>query len=533
MSTLEKSGAIEKSRVVAAPDPLARALASPWLGAGLAVAAIAAQLAGHIDCDVSWFLTFAEKIVDGATPYVDVTDPNPPAAFLSLIPAVLLARALHVAPEASVAALVVVFAAGAIGLAAHLLRLGGARSRRSSLQLFNALVFLLLFAPALVFAEREHIAVLAMSPLLTALAIEQRRRPGPARAARLVAGLGGGLAIALKPHFALAIALPALALAWRERRASALWREELVAAALATGTYAVAVVLLFPAYVERALPLAFEVYAPARDGLAHLLIFSLAPAYLALLAGFFVAARGALDRATLVFLCASIGCFAAFLVQGKGWINHAYPALALILLAWTLLALGSHIRTPRRAALIKFLFVPALVGAPVCFALADLLADAEEHPGLTEAVASVAPPHPRVATIARQLDFGHPLVRRLEGEWIGRQNALWVSALVRRLLPSADLERQARLEAWRHADLADFAEDLRRGRPDIVVVEDETTRRFVLARPETAAALDGYRLAARAGEIEIWRRADQSVSPSSENDSIMAEQSNSEAKRRP
>ncbi|MBY6240741.1 hypothetical protein [Methylosinus sp. Sm6] len=505
MTALEKSGTVERSGS-AAPDPLERALGSPWLGAGLAVAAIAAQLAGHIDCDVSWFLTFAEKTVDGATPYIDVTDPNPPASFLSLVPAVLLARALHVAPEASVAALVFVFAAGVIGLAFHLLRLGAVRSRRSSLLLLNVIVFLLLFAPALVFAEREHIALLASLPLLAALAIEQRR-PAPSRAARLVAGLGGGLAIALKPHFALAIALPALASAWRERRLRALWREELVAAALAAGAYAVAVVLLFPAYVERALPLALEVYGPARDGLAHLMIFSLAPAYLALLAGLLFASRGGLDRATLVFLCASIGYFVAFLVQGKGWINHAYPALALILAAFALLALRRHAPGAAPSTLTKFLFVPALVAAPACFGLAELLADAEEHPGLTEAVASVSPPHPRVATIARQLDFGHPLVRRLEGQWIGRQNALWVTALVGRLLPSADPERQARLESRRRTDLSDFAEDLRRGRPDIVVVEDEATRRFALARPETAAALDGYRLAARAGEIEIWRRA--------------------------
>ncbi|ATQ68392.1 MULTISPECIES: hypothetical protein [Methylosinus] len=530
MNTLEKGRTIVRSGP-AAPDPLARALGSPWLGAGLAVAAIAAQLAGHIDCDVSWFLTFAEKFVDGATPYVDVTDPNPPASFLSLVPAVLLARALHVAPEACVATMALVFAAGTIWLAFRLLRLGAARSRRASMLLLNALVFLLIFAPALAFAEREHIAVLAMLPLLAALSVEQRR-PAPARAARILAGLGGGLAIALKPHFALAIALPALAIAWRERRVSALWRDELIAAALGAAAYAIAVVLLFPAYVERALPLALEVYGPSRDGLAHLLTHSLAPAYLALLAGFLVAARGALDRATLVFLLASIGGFAAFLIQGKGWINHAYPALALILIAWTLLA-GGRERTPRRAALVKFLLVPALVGAPFCFGLADVIADAEEHPGLMEAAASAAPPHPRVATIARQLDFGHPLVRRLEGEWIGRQNALWVTALVGRLLPSATPERQARLEAWRHADLSDFAEDVRAGRPDIVVVEDEATRRFVLGRPETAATLDGYRLAERTGDIEIWRRAEQTVSPQSENASIMTAQSRSEEERRP
>jgi hypothetical protein len=514
MSLLEKS-AIERAalpRRAAAPDALAPVLASPFLGAALAVAALAQQLAGHLDCDVSWFLTFAEKIVDGATPYVDVTDPNPPASFLTLVPAVLLARALQLAPETMVAALVLTFAAGSIAFSFYLLRHGAARSRRAWMLLLNAAIFLLLVAPAIVFAEREHIALLALLPLLAALAVEERRARAP-RAARRLAGLGGGIAVALKPHFALAILLPALAIAWRERSLRPLWRDELIVAALAAAFYALLVFLCFPAYIAEALPLALEVYAPARDDLVHLLTHSLAPAYAALLAGFLVAARGVvLGRATLVALIASIGFFATFLIQGKGWINHAFPALALILLAFTLLALRD--RTARTGppaaatpALIKFLFLPALVAAPACFGLFDLLSDREEHPGLLEAATTVAPPHPRVATIASQLDFGHPLVRRLEGEWMGRQNALWVTALVGRLLPSAGPERRARLEARRHADLEALAHDLRDGRPDIIVVEDGATRKFVLDRPETAGALDSYRLAARAGEIEIWRRS--------------------------
>jgi hypothetical protein len=514
-SPIEKDGAIERPALPrrAAPDALARALASPFLGAALAVAALAQQLAGHLDCDVSWFLTFAEKFVDGATAYVDVTDPNPPAAFLTLVPAVVLARALTIAPETAVLALVFLFTAGSIAFSFSLLRNGAARSRRAWMLLLNAAIFLLLLAPAIVFAEREHLALLALLPLLAALAAEERRSRAP-RAARRLAGLGGGLAVALKPHFALAIALPALAIAWRERSLRALWRDELVVAALAAALYALLVALFFPDYVARALPLALEIYAPARDDLAHLLTHSLAPAYGALLAGFLVAAHGVvLGRATLVALAASIGFFATFLIQGKGWINHAYPAIALMLLAFTLLALRD--RTARTGppaaatpALIKFLFLPAFVAAPACFGLIDLLSDREEHPGLLEAATTGAPPHPRVATIASQLDFGHPLVRELDGEWVGRQNALWVTALVGRLLPSAGPERRARLEAFRHADLEALAEDLREGRPDIVVVEDEATRKFVAGRPETAGALESYRLAERAGEIEIWRRSE-------------------------
>src|SRR5512139_3562169 len=108
---------------------LAAILASPWITLLLVGVAIAQQLAGHIDCDVSWFITFAEKVVDGAVPYVDVTDPNPPAAFLSLIPAVTLARALGVAVEPVVASLVFIAAFLSIGVCALIFRAGARRSR--------------------------------------------------------------------------------------------------------------------------------------------------------------------------------------------------------------------------------------------------------------------------------------------------------------------------------------------------------------------------------------------------------------------
>ncbi|WP_159728150.1 hypothetical protein [Methylosinus sp. Ce-a6] len=491
------------------PDGLAQALSSPRLCAALILLAVAQQLLGHIDCDVSWFLTFAEKVLDGRVAYVEVSDPNPPAAFLSLMPAVWLARALALAPEAVVAALVFAFAAGSVGFSYYLLRSGAARSRRDWMLLLEAAIFLLLVAPEIVFAEREHIALLALLPLLATLAAGEGRRPPP-RWARIIAGLGGGAAVALKPHFALAIALPALAIAWRERSMRVLWRDALVAAALAAVGVTGATLLAFPAYVTQALPLALEVYGAARDDLAHFLGHSLALAYAALFAGFLLAARGVvLGRATLVALLSSLGFFAAFLIQGKGWMNHAYPALVLLLLAWTFLALND--RAPpmgAKHALIKFLFLPALLAAPAYFGVVEQLSDREEHEGLLDAVARVAPPHPRVATIASQLDFGHPLVRRLGGEWVGRQNALWTTAAVGKLLDRAVPRQRARLEARRSADLAALADDIREGRPDIIVAEDRATREWVLKRPEMAGALDSYRLAKHVGDIEIWRRAE-------------------------
>lgn len=511
------------------PPRLAAILASPWITLALVGAAIAQQIAGHIDCDVSWFITFAEKIVDGAVPYVDVTDPNPPAAFLALVPAVALARALGVAVEPVVAGFVFFGAFLSIALSAAIFRAGARRSRADWRLLLNAAVFLLLVAPEIVFAEREHIALLALAPLLATLAASaEGGRVATWR--RVLAGVGAGIAVCFKPFFVLAIVLPALALAWRERSLRLLFTTEMAVAAALCLLYVAGVLAVFPAYAQYALPVIAEVYQPAREGWFRLAAMTVAPFNIAaLLALAVAAARGfahppaapgfVAPAAARVCALASAGFLASFFIQGKGWANHAYPGLALALLAWCFFALDRHprARAAREGRLFKFVFLPIFIAAPAMFGAASQLADAEEHPGLRAELARVAPAHPRLIAMARELDYGHPVTRQLGGTWVGRPNALWTASFAAHLLGRAtvgeatvgeapDEASRARLEAYRRRDLAGFAADVRAGRPDAIIVEDRATREWVAAQPEASGVLDGYARSGQAGEIEIWTR---------------------------
>jgi len=498
---------------------LASSLASFWTTLALVLLAMAQQIAGHLDCDVSWFITFAEKFVDGAVPYVDVTDPNPPAAFLALAPAVALARSLNVAAEAVVAGLVFFFACASFIISALIFRSGAPRSREDWGLLLNAAVFLLLVAPETVFAEREHIALLALVPMLATFAASAEG--GRVRLElRLVAGAGAGVAVCFKPFFALAIVLPALALAARERSPRLLLTADVATAVCVCLAYGAATLLFFPAYAQYALPVIADVYQPARDSLANLALLTLAPFNIALLTALaFASARGFVTPpvapgfvapvAARACGYASLGFLAGFFLQGKGWINHAYPGIALALLAWCFFALDKHPRAQavREGGLLKFVFLPAFVAAPMLFGAAKVLTDAEEHPGLRAEIGRVAPAHPRVIAMARQLDYGHPVTRQLDGAWIGRPNALWTASLAAYLLRDAkDPAWRARLEEYRRRDLAGFMEDVRNGRPDVIVVEDKDTREWVARQPETARVLDGYTRSGQADEIEIWTR---------------------------
>jgi hypothetical protein len=181
--------------------------------------------------------------------------------------------------------------------------------------------------------------------------------------------------------------------------------------------------------------------------------------------------------------------------------------VALILFAWTAFVLENRRHPIADSRLVKFLFIPALVAAPILHAGVTQWSNEEEHAGLREAIARVAPAHPRMIALARQLDFGHPVTRELNGTWVGRQNALWTSSFVIQLLPQAtDPAYRERLLAYRRNDLSTFAQDVERGRPDVIVVESAGTREWALKQPETATVLDSYARAGEAGEIEIWLR---------------------------
>ena len=86
------------SRPTAPDNRLFNALA--WLAAlALAVAGRHIALA---NTDVSWLLTLDEKWLDGARPYVDIVETNPPMSLYLYMPVVLLGRWTSIAPDRAV-----------------------------------------------------------------------------------------------------------------------------------------------------------------------------------------------------------------------------------------------------------------------------------------------------------------------------------------------------------------------------------------------------------------------------------------------
>ena len=491
-------------------------LAAGWpLGGALFGASVLLQALGRAVCDVSWLLTVAERALNGERLYVDVIESNPPPAVFFHAPAVFAARWFGGGLEAFAHAFVFAFAFGALALGARMLAHGGASALQAGLAR-NAALFCFVLAPGFSFAQREHLALLALAPFLCALSLRALGRD-PGAACALCAGALASLAPAFKPHFALALALPLAGCLWPHARAAgaaqALRAFAPELAGLCAGACALALACLpFLADYLALAPALTDAYAPVRLPFAQLVAqgaFVLSALVLAAL--FALGGAQARHPAALAPALAALGFQLAYLAQGKGWVNHATPGLALALFA--ALAFGLRaLRFPRVARLRAFaLFVlaPAALAAPVSLGLSLKLTGFAPHADAAAALAAVAPAHPRLIALSPNFDVGHSLAREAQGAWIGGPGALWLMWFSHeRLQHARDEALRARLAAHVAADAARFAADMARGRPDAVLVERGPWREVYLAHPVIARAMADYAPAAQTAQgVEIWTRA--------------------------
>ncbi|MGI4731457.1 MAG: hypothetical protein ACRYFW_06895 [Janthinobacterium lividum] len=485
--------------VTALPVRPRSAARSAWWGlAGvLVLASIVQQAWLGLDCDVSWLLTVGERWLGGARLYRDVVEVNPPASVLLYSPAIVIGRATGIGADGATVALASMLAMVVVAVTGRALMRDGVLARQQGPVMAVAAAFVFGVLPAACFAQREHVAVLLALP---ALAVIARRACGMpvARRAALVAGAAGGMAIAIKPHFALAFALPVMVAAVRRRSLRAAIGAEVVAASVVVVGYGVVVLTLFPDYMAM-LPILRAVYLPLRLDAVTLLrgpVVAL-PVAIGALAWWVRGAR--MGAVPAVLGAAALGFAVAGVVQGKGYLNHAYPAAALGFLALAVVVSGAGpFRRSRAAA--------TLAGVALALLEWHAFASIADHPGLAEAVARVAPPHPRIAALTTEIGVGHPLVRQLGGEWVMRSGAAWAAGGAAARLAAGGLapEERRRLVAIGAADEAAFVADVTRGRPDVVLVDG--TLSDWMRHPAVAGVLRGYRPSAVVGDVAIWTR---------------------------
>jgi hypothetical protein len=303
------------------------------------------------------------------------------------------------------------------------------------------------------------------------------------------------LVIAIKPHFALAI-IPAVALAaWRARALQPMIPAAAAAIAV-VGLYGAAVVVFTTEYLQL-LPMLRAAYLPLHE---QWLIFLRGPVVIVPLAIYALALflrPGRVAALPAMFLIASAGFAVAGLIQGKGYLNHALPGMALGFVGLVLLALEPGIDRGRRS------FVLVATAALACLEL-YAMASIQPMPGLAQAVTRVAPPRPSVITLGPDLLTGHPLVRNVNGRWAGSRAGMYIAVGAHSEFSTGHPD--PRLLRWYEADVAAFVKDVQRERPDVILVDARPELAWLRQEPKIQSVVGGYGPRARVGDVEIWVR---------------------------
>jgi hypothetical protein len=448
--------------------------------------------------DVSWLLIVGQRMLHGQRLYLDVLEVNPPLSALLYLPAAALADLLGLRAESVVAVSCILGASASLALTGAILRPLIGPDPVRAWRLAAAGAFVLCVLPAAAFGEREHIAVMALLPAL-ALAMARAEGHAPPWSQVVLAGMGLGLTVAIKPHFAAVAAFPVLWAMWRGRASRPWTWPELWIAALAVGAYALAVLAWFPTYLTRVLPVARDVYVPIRASWRELLTLPALP--LALAAAALARVMRLDGRWLAVPMLAALGGALAYLAQGKGWPYHAYPMLAFA----TLGLLAPAAMTPRAWSRLDRL----MLLAPSLCAL-WVLAENVQPASLARAVEAAGPSSPRLIAITGNMGMGVPLVPILHARWIGAAHSDWIAegAMRREEAGGLDPSTRARLDDLIAQDRARLARDIHAGHPDVVLFDRKTFdwRAWALEDPSIAADMRAYRLTGVVQRIEVWAR---------------------------
>ena len=518
---------------------------------GIGLIALGVQLSDGLMGDVSWLITIDEKWLSGEVPYVDFLEINPPASLLLYWPAVFAARALGVRAEFVVSLFGFASIAASLGLSALILK-------RAGLAVGSAPYALVLFALAVLpggeFCERDHLAAVYALPFL-ALSVARAERAAIDFRLAALAGVGAGLMAAIKPPYVL-VAFAIAPYLWRRIGLRGWLAAPEYYFAAACGLVYVAIVPWgFPAYVADVMRMGVDIYVPIRDSFGGLFVET--GGLLFLIVGLLVVlvAGDAIGKSRIAVPgLAALGAFGAYMIQGKGWLYQALPALMFLTIA-----AGFALATRARAATV--LGALTLAGAAVAVLAFPNLAlpiglavganwlhrrlapnagrawvETAARYALTAAIGAAcglyiseppfAPaigaalarlgPHPTVVGITEVMDFGHPMARRVGATWVQRVPSLFITSAVRRLEDEhpGDAALARRLQPYADLDKEMLIEDITRRRPDALLVGPLNTRMHAAlwADPEITAARADYRLFATDDRpnfpAELWVRKD-------------------------
>jgi hypothetical protein len=459
--------------------------------------------------DVSWLITLCEKILAGQRPYIDFIETNPPAAIYMYMLPVVFSRLLGVSPEFAVGFFVFVGAAASLWASAQILRKAKVPDLGSLWRLAAFFAALLLVLPGAVFAQREHVALIAFLPYL-AVALSRAHGKQVQWHWILLAGLCAGFVAIIKPHLAAGVVFTAVAAAWLGKSWRPIFALENWIAAGMLGIYGAIVVSFFPTLVNDLLPVTLAVYVPMQAPIFEFVTMGSSPLWFgAVLVALLILQKVAAAPRFAILFAASAGFAVAFFLQRKGWAYHAYPMLALSLAAlvgafltrWPL-----AVWTGRKDLLLRAVsgvFIAVLVTMNFSW-----LSTARDTRAFVEPIKR-AVQNPKIFAFSDGTDTGFPLARKVNGDWVSRTCCLWIAAggMVMKI-KDPDPLKVPFYNSFIERERLGLVEDLIRHRPDILIFERVRFDWLEWAKsdPRIARELENYAELVDINDILVLRR---------------------------
>ena len=452
--------------------------------------------------DVSYFLVADGRILDGAVPYVDIMETNPPLAFWITLPAVWLARIVGLSPHIVFVGYVCLAIAGALGLTRLVLQSAGETRENTSMVLLASAAALTL-APAEAFGQREHFAALLALPYV-ATAVQLAEGRAPRTSLRILAGLLCGVGMAFKPHLLAIPLLVEIFLLWETRAWRNLFRAEIIVMAASLAVYPILVWLFTPQYFADILPLALQTYGAFQRTFAETVLRPAVASFLLLLgiAAYFIRRRGAQQRGEWVWIFAGLGGFLCYLAQLKGWTYQLLPATVFVLIPLLLNALRNSSLLARNAVL-------GCLGTVMISGWVNFTRDQNSHLADVDELLAGRKPQ-RLMALTHDLGAIFPYLEKRNIVWASRFQSLWMlPAVSKGLIP---FEQRKTIIA-RAAGIV--TQDLKSWKPDYVVVDRRSDTPTLRGReikyiawfsrsPEFVQAWSSYKLVNSTGTFEVW-----------------------------
>jgi hypothetical protein len=441
--------------------------------------------------DVGWLLVAAELLLDGANIYGDqVIEVNPPMILYVFALPVAASRLLDLSIIEGFRLFCVLLALLSMLLCGRIFRVLLEEPRaRLSLYFVSILAFSFLVEIDRQFGQREHLIFMLVVPYLLVAAARVRGLAVPNLDA-VLAGVGGALAVSIKPHYIVAMGLLEVFIALRRRSLSSFLRVEMLVALGVGLTYLASIFILTPGYFSRVVPLAIDAYWAYFKPLSSLVaqgdLFRIG---LGLVAALLVSRDERMRDLAWVLFIAAIGFYVAVLIQGTGWRYHWLPFRGTTTVLVSVLVLA-RVRWLIQGGAEGSGRIPSLVGivgvAVACLWLLRLQPPAESvdrsRPKWRESrqhervlLADLLDRHasgeyayfltPRMATV-------FPTVTESDARWGSRFSCLWLLPAVIRVQ-----QNDPGVPAWLTGERAraveqylfdSVVEDLERFRPEII-----------------------------------------------------------------